>query len=131
MTGMSGMSGMSGMTMSGSTSTDASTAELHEYEPFRPGRHEQSSHEDGGTGDHDEHERCRRQCRSGTHLGEGNWHYTGPALPAAEAQLLLADGGNSANQMHLARSGCANERPSPIRSRHRNTFKQRRKPWLR
>jgi hypothetical protein len=36
-----------------------------------------------------------------------NWHYTGPALPGALAQELLADGSNSPNRIHMAVSGCA------------------------
>jgi hypothetical protein len=38
-----------------------------------------------------------------------SWHYTGPALPASLTQLLLADGGNNPNQIHMARSGCSPE----------------------
>ncbi|HSZ36115.1 MAG TPA: hypothetical protein VK773_03405, partial [Acidimicrobiales bacterium] len=38
-----------------------------------------------------------------------NWHYTGPAFPSAFAQLLLRNGGNNPNQIHMARSGCAAE----------------------
>jgi hypothetical protein len=36
-----------------------------------------------------------------------NWHYTGPALPNAEAQILLKDGNNAAPDIHMAASGCA------------------------
>jgi hypothetical protein len=36
-----------------------------------------------------------------------NWAYTGPALPRAEAAELIADGADSAADLHLARSGCA------------------------
>ncbi len=36
-----------------------------------------------------------------------NWHYTGPALPQAEAQTLLADGNNGPVDIHMAQSGCA------------------------
>jgi hypothetical protein len=36
-----------------------------------------------------------------------NWHYTGPALPQAEAQDLLADGNNGPIDIHMAQSGCA------------------------
>lgn len=38
-----------------------------------------------------------------------NWHYTGPALPSALVQILLAHGGNNGNQIHMARSGCGAE----------------------
>jgi hypothetical protein len=46
---------------------------------------------------------------AGLNSTKANWDYTGPALPQAEAQLLLVDGGNSAQQIHMARSGCAKE----------------------
>jgi hypothetical protein len=46
---------------------------------------------------------------AGLNSTKANWHYTGSALPTTEAQLLLADGGNSANHVHMARSGCAKE----------------------
>ena len=36
-----------------------------------------------------------------------NWHYTGPALPNAEAQTLLNEGNNGPGDIHMAVSGCA------------------------
>ncbi len=36
-----------------------------------------------------------------------NWHYTGTAIPQAEAQALLADGNNGPVDIHMAESGCA------------------------
>ena len=36
-----------------------------------------------------------------------NWHYSGPALPQAEAQDLLTDGNNGPIDIHMAQSGCA------------------------
>jgi hypothetical protein len=36
-----------------------------------------------------------------------NWHYTGPALPQAEARALLTDGNNGPIDIHMAQSGCA------------------------
>ena len=36
-----------------------------------------------------------------------NWHYSGPAIPQAEAQALLADGNNGPVDIHMAESGCA------------------------
>lgn len=36
-----------------------------------------------------------------------NWHYTGPALPQAEATQLLDDGNNAPSDIHMAESGCA------------------------
>ncbi|HEX3334453.1 MAG TPA: hypothetical protein VHS57_08935 [Acidimicrobiales bacterium] len=46
---------------------------------------------------------------AGINSTKANWHYTGPAFPTALAQLLLANGGNNPNQVHMARSGCAAE----------------------
>jgi hypothetical protein len=36
-----------------------------------------------------------------------NWHYTGTAIPNAEAQTLLNEGNDAANDVHMAVSGCA------------------------
>jgi hypothetical protein len=36
-----------------------------------------------------------------------NWHYTGPAIPQAEASSLLAAGNNGPSDIHMAESGCA------------------------
>jgi hypothetical protein len=46
---------------------------------------------------------------AGLNSTKENWYYTGPALPPALAQPLLAHGGNNRNQVHMARSGCAPE----------------------
>jgi hypothetical protein len=46
---------------------------------------------------------------AGLNSVKDNWHYTGPAFPSTLAQLLLADGGNNPDQVHMARSGCAPE----------------------
>jgi hypothetical protein len=46
---------------------------------------------------------------AGLNSTKENWHYTGPAFPTAFAQLLLANGGNNPNQIHMARAGCAVE----------------------
>ena len=44
---------------------------------------------------------------AGLNTTKPNWHYTGPALPQAEARTLLADGNNGPLDIHMARSGCA------------------------
>ena len=36
-----------------------------------------------------------------------NWHYTGPAIPQAEANTLLTNGRNAPSDIHMAKSGCA------------------------
>ena len=44
---------------------------------------------------------------AGFNTTKPGWHYTGPALPQAEAQPLLADGNNGPIDIHMAESGCA------------------------
>ncbi len=44
---------------------------------------------------------------AGYNTTKPNWHYTGPAIPQAEAQALLADGNNGPIDIHMAESGCA------------------------
>ena len=44
---------------------------------------------------------------AGFNTTKPDWHYTGSALPEAEAQALLADGNNAPVDIHMAESGCA------------------------
>ena len=46
---------------------------------------------------------------AGLNTTKSNWHYTGPALPTAEAQELLTQGANSPTDIHMAANGCASE----------------------
>jgi hypothetical protein len=46
---------------------------------------------------------------AGLNATKSNWSYTGPALPAALAKELLAQGGNTIDDVHMASSGCAAE----------------------
>ena len=46
---------------------------------------------------------------AGLNTTKANWHYTGPALPTAEAQELLAQGANGPSDIHMYASGCATE----------------------
>jgi hypothetical protein len=46
---------------------------------------------------------------AGLNTTKANWHYTGPALPTAEAQDLLAEGENGPTDIHMYSSGCAAE----------------------
>lgn len=46
---------------------------------------------------------------AGLNTTKANWSYTGPALPSATAQELLADGQNGPDQIHMAATGCARE----------------------
>jgi hypothetical protein len=51
---------------------------------------------------------------AGLNTTKPNWHYSGPALPQAEAQTLLAEGNNGPAYIHMALSGCA----APLTSAH-------------
>jgi hypothetical protein len=44
---------------------------------------------------------------AGFNTTKPNWHYTGPALPQAEAQTLLNEGSNAPDAIGMAVSGCA------------------------
>jgi hypothetical protein len=44
---------------------------------------------------------------AGFNTTKPNWHYTGPALPQAEAQQLLNEGNNGPADVRMAVSGCA------------------------
>ena len=46
---------------------------------------------------------------AGFNTTKAGWHYTGPALPTAEAQELLAQGENGPTDIHMLMSGCASE----------------------
>jgi hypothetical protein len=106
---MSGMSGMTGMTMSGSTTTDASTASCTGTNHSGLDVTNSPLMTMAGPGTTMNMNGADASAAAGLNSVKANWHYTGPALPTAESQLLLADGGNNANQVHMARSGCAKE----------------------
>jgi hypothetical protein len=46
---------------------------------------------------------------AGLNATKSNWTYTGPALPSALAQELLAEGSNDPGTVHMAESGCSAE----------------------
>ena len=52
-------------------------------------------------------------------MTKANWSYTGPALPLAEANELLADGPNGPNNVRMAASGCS---PEPTFFQEINAF---------
>jgi hypothetical protein len=56
---------------------------------------------------------------AGLNMTTANWSYTGPALPSAEANELLADGSNGPDDIHMAASGCS---PEPTFSQEINAF---------
>ena len=106
---MSGMSGMTGMTMSGSTTTDASSASCTGTNHSGLDVTNSPLMTMAGPGTTMNMNGADASAAAGLNSVKENWHYTGPDLPAAESRLLLANGGNSANQVHMARSGCAKE----------------------
>ncbi len=44
---------------------------------------------------------------AGFNTTKPNWHYTGPPIPQAIAQVLLEQGNNSPAQIRMAKNGCA------------------------
>lgn len=107
MSGMSGMAGMNGM--SGSTTTDASSASCTGTNHSGLDVTNSPLMTMAGPGTTMNMNGADASAAAGLNSVKENWHYTGPALPSAESQLLLADGGNTADQVHMARSGCAKE----------------------
>jgi hypothetical protein len=107
---MSGMSGMSGMTStSGSMTTSANTASCTGSDHSGLDLTNSPLMQMAGPGTTMNMNGADASSAAGLNSTKENWHYTGPALPAAESQLLLADGGNSTNQIRMAESGCARE----------------------
>jgi hypothetical protein len=107
-TAMSGMTGMASAGSSGSASTGPATASctgtghsglVVTNSPLMAMGGNNSMNMNGADA----------SAAAGLNSVKENWHYTGPALPSALARLLLADGGNNADQVRMARSGCAAE----------------------
>ncbi len=62
---------------------------------------------------------------AGLNTTKANWNYTGPALPTATANELLARGKNGPTDIHMAESGCASradlfaaDQRNPVRAGH-------------
>ena len=67
---------------------------------------------------------------AGLNTTKANWHYTGPALPTAEAQELLAQGANGPTDIHMAEPTAARPSPrSPSRSTPSSTCRPRARRW--
>jgi hypothetical protein len=104
-TAMSGMTGMAGMPGSGNSATTASctgsghTGLVVNNSPIMSMGGDVRMNMNGADA----------SAAAGLNTTKANWHYTGPPLPQAEAQQLLADGGNGPDQIHMAQSGCAPE----------------------
>ena len=111
-TAMGGMSGMSGTT-SGSGGGTASTATCTSGNngSTRSGLDVTNTPNMsmGGPGVIMNMNGADASAAAGLNTTKANWHYTGPALPAAFAQELLAQGANGPTDIHMAATGCASE----------------------
>jgi hypothetical protein len=111
-TAMAGMAGMSGATSgsSGGTSTTATCTRGNNGAP-RTGLDVQNTPNMvmAGPGTNMNMNGADASAAAGLNTTKSNWHYTGPALPTAEAQELLAQGANGPTAIHMAAEGCASE----------------------
>jgi hypothetical protein len=111
-TAMAGMSGMSGATSGsgGGTSTTGTCTRGNNGAP-RTGLDVQNTPNMvmAGPGTNMNMNGADASAAAGLNTTKSNWHYTGPALPTAEAQELLADGANGSADIHMAAEGCASK----------------------
>ncbi len=112
-TAMSGMTGMAGSSMSGSSGGTATTATCTRGNNGAPrtGLDVQNTPNMimAGPGTGMNMNGADASAAAGLNTTKANWHYTGPALPTAEAQELLAQGANGPTDIHMAANGCASE----------------------
>jgi hypothetical protein len=112
-TAMSGMAGMSGTSMSGSGARTSTTATCTKGNSgsARAGLDVTNTPYmvmgEGGAGMN--MNGADASAAAGLNSTKADWHYSGPALPAAESQELLAEGNNGPHQIHMAVTGCAAE----------------------
>ena len=111
-TAMAGMAGMSGATSGsgGGTATTATCTRGNNGAP-RTGLDVQNSPNMvmAGPGTAMNMNGADASAAAGLNTTKANWHYTGLALPTAEAQALLAQGANGPTDIHMAAEGCASE----------------------
>ncbi len=111
-TAMAGMTGMSGATSGsgGGTATTATCTRGNNGAP-RTGLDVQNTPNMvmAGPGTGMNMNGADASAAAGLNTTKSNWHYTGPALPTAQAQELLAQGTNGPTDIHMAASGCASE----------------------
>ena len=109
---MAGMTGMSGATSGsgGGTATTATCTRGNNGAP-RTGLDVQNSPNMvmAGPGTAMNMNGADASAAAGLNTTKSNWHYTGPSLPTAEAQALLAQGANGPTDIHMATEGCASE----------------------
>ena len=112
-TAMAGMTGMSGSATSGSGGQTASTATCTRGNngSARSGLDVTNTPNMsmGGPGAIMNMNGADASAAAGLNTTKSNWHYTGPALPTAFAQELLAQGANGPTDVHMAATGCASE----------------------
>ena len=104
---MSGMSGMAGM--SGNTDSTASTASCTGTNHSGLDVTNSPLMQMAGPGTTMNMNGTDASAAAGLNSTKENWSYTGPAIPAAESRELLANGSNSSDRIHMAKSGCAKE----------------------
>ena len=111
-TAMAGMAGMSAATSASSrgTATTATCTRGNNGAP-RTGLDVQNSPNMvmAGPGTAMNMSGADASAAAGLNTTKSNWHYTGLALPSAEAQELLAQGANGPTDIHMAAEGCASE----------------------
>jgi len=111
-TAMAGMAGMAGATSGsgGGTATTATCMQGNNGAP-RTGLDVQNTPNMvmAGPGTNMNMNGSDATAAAGLNTTKSNWHYTGPALPAAEAQELLTEGANGSADIHMAAAGCAAE----------------------
>jgi hypothetical protein len=110
-TAMAGMSGMSGTTGSGGGTASTATCTSGNNGSTRSGLDVTNTPNMsmGGPGVIMNMNGADASAAAGLNTTKANWHYTGPALPTAFAQELLAQGANGPTDIHMAATGCASE----------------------
>ena len=112
-TAMSGMTGMSGASMAGSSGQTATTASCTSGNNGAPRAGLDINNTPNmimaGPGTGMNMNGADASAAAGLNTTKANWHYTGAALPTAEAQELLAQGANGPTDIHMSTSGCASE----------------------
>ena len=119
-TAMSGMTGMSGASMAGTAGQTAATATCTRDNNGAPRAGLDVNNTPNmvmaGPGTGMNMNGADASAAAGLNTTKANWHYTGPALPTAEAQELLAQGENGPTDIHMYAVAV---RPNP-RSRSRS-----------
>ena len=110
---MSGMTGMSGASMAGTAGQTAATATCTRGNNGAPRAGLDINNTPNmvmaGPGTGMNMNGADASAAAGLNTTKANWHYTGPALPTAEAQELLTQGANGPSDIHMYASGCATE----------------------